>query len=140
MTDYDIHPAEMADRIKELEAALKLNQDLDEISVGVVAEQAKRIEELEAQLTKWREAQHYAYIGKDGKTVLARDLEDQLDELEGKLELAEHGLQQCEAEIDNYIRQEYPGDHPVQARYRKRDFDANPARITLAALKGQDDE
>ena len=52
MTDYDIHPVELADRIKELEVALKLNQDLDEISVGVIAKQADRIEELEAQLDK----------------------------------------------------------------------------------------
>ena len=65
---------------------------------------------------------------------------ERVTELEGKLETAMEGLKQCEAEIDNYIRHEYPGDHPVQARYRKRDFDANPARITLAEMKGQDDE
>jgi hypothetical protein len=34
-------------------------------------------------------------------------------------------------EIDEYIRQEYPSDHPVHERYRKRDFAANPARIAL---------
>jgi len=44
-------------------------------------------------------------------------------------------LRECEAEIDQYIRQEYFGDHPVQERYRQRDFGANPARIALAKLK-----
>jgi transposase len=44
-------------------------------------------------------------------------------------------LKECEAEIDQYIRQEYPADHPVHERYRQRDFGANPARIALAQLK-----
>ena len=55
--------------------------------------------------------------------------------LEAKLAKAVDGLRQCEAEIDDYIRHEYPGDHPVHVRYRTRDFDANPARTTLAKLK-----
>ena len=46
-------------------------------------------------------------------------------------------LRECEAEIDQYIRQEYPDDHPVHERYRQRDFGANPARIALAQLKEQ---
>ena len=44
-------------------------------------------------------------------------------------------LHECEAEIDAYIRQEYPGDHPVHEKYRQRDFSANPARAALAASK-----
>ena len=40
-------------------------------------------------------------------------------------------LRECESEIDAYIWQEYPGDHPVHERYRQRDFSANPARIAL---------
>ena len=71
---------------------------------------------------------------------LLTKLADRIEELEAELETAMEGLKQCEAEIDNYIRHEYPGDHPVQARYRKRDFDANPARITIAEMKGQDDD
>jgi len=43
-----------------------------------------------------------------------------------------------ETHLDNYIRHEYPGDHPVHARYRKRDFGANPGRATLAELKCED--
>ena len=54
---------------------------------------------------------------------------------EGKLEDAVQGLEKCQAELDEYSRQEYPLDHTVHERYRQRDYDANPARITLAALK-----
>ena len=43
-------------------------------------------------------------------------------------------LEECRDELDAYSRQEYPGDHPVHERYRKRDFDANPARIALAKI------
>ena len=64
----------------------------------------------------------------------------QIEELEAKLAKALTWLHECEEEIDAYIRHEYPGDHPVHARYRKRDFDANPARIALAQLKGQNDD
>ena len=56
---------------------------------------------------------------------------------EGRLEDAVQGLQKCQAELDEYSRQEYPLDHTVHERYRQRDYDANPARITLAALKGE---
>nr|WP_309504260.1 hypothetical protein [uncultured Roseovarius sp.] len=38
-------------------------------------------------------------------------------------------------EIDRYIWQEYPLDHPVHERYRQRDFSANPARAALAKLR-----
>ena len=65
----------------------------------------------------------------------AEEAEAYAEELEAKLEKAVDGLRQCEAEIDDYIQHEYPGDHPVHARYRARDFDANPARTTLAQLK-----
>ena len=47
----------------------------------------------------------------------------------------EAALVECRDEIDRYVRQEYPHDHPVQERYRQRDFSTNPARIALAALK-----
>ena len=44
-------------------------------------------------------------------------------------------LSEAADEIDGYIRQEYPGDHPVHARYRERDFAANPARAALIAIE-----
>ena len=56
---------------------------------------------------------------------------------EGKLKDAMDGLEKCQAELDEYSRQEYPLDHSVHERYRQRDYNANPARITLAALKGE---
>jgi hypothetical protein len=44
-------------------------------------------------------------------------------------------LEECQEEIDNYVRQEYQLDHPVQERYRQRGFSSNPARIALKELK-----
>ncbi len=43
-------------------------------------------------------------------------------------------LKACEQEIDGYILQEYPLDHPVHERCRDRDLSANPARAVLAKL------
>ena len=57
------------------------------------------------------------------------------DVLQAEAARLREALRECEAEIDQYIRQEYPGDHPIHERYRKRDFGANPARIALAKLK-----
>ena len=84
----------------------------------------KRIEELEAE--------------RDEQVQWVKDLADDVISLEAKLAKAMDGLRECEGEIDQYIRQEYPHDHPVQERYRQRDFAANPARTTIAELKGTD--
>jgi chromosome segregation ATPase len=62
---------------------------------------------------------------------------DHIKSLTAKLADAMEGLEKCQAELDEYSHQEYPLDHPVHERYRQRDYDANPARITLAALKGE---
>ena len=59
---------------------------------------------------------------------------------EGRLEDAVQGLEKCQEKLDEYSRQEYPLDHTVHERYRQRDYNANPARITLAALKGESHE
>ena len=56
---------------------------------------------------------------------------------EAKLTKAVEALQECQAEIDQYIWHEYPLGHPVHERYRKRDLSANPARIALAELEGK---
>lgn len=53
---------------------------------------------------------------------------------EAMLETAIQALKECQEEIDQYVRNEYPGDHPVHEQYRKRDFAANPARIALDTL------
>jgi len=62
---------------------------------------------------------------------------DHIKSLTAKLADAMEGLEKCQAELDEYSRQEYPLDHSVHERYRQRDYNANPARITLAALKGE---
>jgi len=69
---------------------------------------------------------------------MAQQMRDRIEELEAKLIRAKIGLVLAREELDDYSRQEYPGDHPVHQRYRRRDYDANPARIALAELKGGD--
>ena len=46
-------------------------------------------------------------------------------------------LVECQEYIDDYVRQEYPLDHPLHERYRERDFAANPARIALSQTGGE---
>ena len=59
------------------------------------------------------------------------------DEAEAKLTIAMVGLVQSRDELDQYSQNEYPSDHPVHERYRQRDYDANPARIAIAKIKGE---
>jgi hypothetical protein len=68
--------------------------------------------------------------GLDRKSMFAR-----IEALEAELEEARSVILECLDEIDNYVRNEYPHDHPVQERYRQRDFAANPARIYLSRPK-----
>ena len=53
------------------------------------------------------------------------------DEAADEIERLRGVLVECREEIDAYIWQEYPLDHPLHERYRKRDFSANPARIAI---------
>lgn len=46
---------------------------------------SKALKEAEDKLAEWQAAQHYSYIGRDGKRVLARDLEDRLEQAETQL-------------------------------------------------------
>jgi hypothetical protein len=46
-------------------------------------------------------------------------------------------LEQCRDELDDYSKQEYPYDHPVHERNRRRDYESNTARLALAKLKEQ---
>ena len=64
----------------------------------------------------------------------APEAADRIEQLDAKLTLAIAALKQSRDELDMYSWTEYPGDHPVQARYRQRDYDANPARIALVEL------
>lgn len=54
-----------------------------------------------------------------------------ISDLKAENERMREALIECREEIDGYIRQEYPLDHPLHERYRERDFSANPARIAL---------
>jgi hypothetical protein len=93
-------------------------------------EAADRIEELEAEL----KALNHAY----DSIVTALSFEGlRTDEAEAKLAVAMVGLVQSRDELDQYSQEEYPSDHPVHERYRKRDYDANPARIAIAKIKGE---
>lgn len=56
---------------------------------------------------------------------------DMIDALRAEVDRLRSGLLICQDELDEYSRQEYPSDHPVHEQYRRRDYDANPARVTL---------
>ena len=62
--------------------------DADMIA-ALAAELITARETLEETLEEWKASQHYSYIGADGKTVKARDLEDELITARAKLEAAE---------------------------------------------------
>ena len=103
----------------------------------ITHEAADRIEQLERELSISRMAQVVMDNGAEALTAERDKYESAWMTAEGKLEDAVQGLEKCQAELDAYSRQEYPLDHSVHERYRQRDYDANPARITLAALKGK---
>ena len=62
----------------------------------------------------------------------APDLHRIVTEQATQIERLRGALVLCQDEIDDYIQKEYPGAHPVQERYRQRDFASNPARTALA--------
>lgn len=64
---------------------------------AIAADEKKRADDAEAERDALRNAQSYTYIGKDGKPILARDLEDQRDALLAERDrlreaLAEHSM------------------------------------------------
>ena len=67
--------------------------------------------------------------------LLMKSAADHIEALEAALAKADATIKECMEEIDDYIRHEYPTDHPVHERYRKRDFSANPARVYFEARK-----
>jgi hypothetical protein len=52
-----------------------------------------------------------------------------------EIELLLAALLECQAELDAYYRQECFSYYPEHERYRREDFDWNPARIAIAQLK-----
>lgn len=65
----------------------------------------------------------------------AWDMIERIEKLEANMAKAMEFLGEARDEIDAYIRQEYPLDHPVHDRYRQRDFAANPARVAMEELE-----
>jgi hypothetical protein len=67
-------------------------------------------------------------------TATLKDAQDECaraEKAEAEVARLRDALFECQEEIDAYIQHEYPHDHPVQERYRQRDYAANPARIAL---------
>jgi hypothetical protein len=62
---------------------------------------------------------------------MAKSWQDRAIAAEAEVARLRDALFECQEEIDAYIQHEYPHDHPVQERYRQRDYAANPARIAL---------
>ena len=62
--------------------------------------------------------------------------DERIEELEAKLTIAMVGLVQSRDKLDLYSQHEY-SSHTAYERYRQRDYDANPARIALAKIKGE---
>lgn len=60
---------------------------------------------LRAELADWQKSQHYTYIGRDGKPVLARDIEDRAEAAEAELARVKEALQQI-ARLANSIIEE----------------------------------
>lgn len=74
-------------------------QNTDPYNVTVLL---ARAEAAEAKLADWQASQHYRYIGKDGKPVLARDLEAALAAEQakvGRLVDAMKALEKAAAEV-----------------------------------------
>jgi hypothetical protein len=113
------HADYVVENIRLLEQAVKYEADLAQQALDSRAELAAAL---------------------DSQIEWVKTLREKLSVSEAKLEKAVQGLGESQEEIDQYIRQEYPSDHSLHERYRQRDFSANPARTTLAELKGQDDE
>ena len=142
LTEANLEAAEQRGYASAMEAERKLHED--------------RIEELEANINIKAD-----FIDATINQLAASD--QRIEELEAERDAALVALFECMKEIDAYIQQEYPQDHPVHERYRQRDYAANPARMFLqdrpdafvkaramlaeadlkrqaATLKGQNDE
>lgn len=88
----------------------------------------KPTQEQIAALVKRMKECLYGIKETDSLLIEAADMLEQLAADNARLRAA---LFECQEEIDDYIQFEYPHDHPVQERYRQRDYAANPARIAL---------
>lgn len=69
------------------------------IDADMIAALAAELITAREALEEWKASQHYSYIGADGKTVKARDLEDELVTARAKLEAADN----LAKAVDNWL-------------------------------------
>lgn len=107
---------EVAETLREytdIDANEGANRDVVAASYAAcetISELLTTLEALQRENAKLRQSQSYTYIGRDGKSVLARDLED-------RAETAEAEVKRLQAEIDR--KSSMPGDHRYwEGRYR----------------------
>jgi hypothetical protein len=82
-------------------------------------------------------ARPYHYIGKDGKTVLARDLEDRAEAAKAQLALAVEALQRIADASDVYGIEANADDQGADTLAYAHRVTGNLARATLAAIKAK---
>ena len=88
---------------------------------------------LSAQLTALQRAQPYNYIGRDGKAVLARDLEDRVEHAEAQLTAALAAVEQAEAA--GYVQGLHDSAHRYQSMAGPDSWDCfQEAEIAMLAL------
>ena len=95
-----------ADAPKTIHLVAGIPQPWRRIIEKLIAERdalSARVAELEAERDHWQASQHYTYIGKDGKPVLARDLEDRAEAAESKLAKAVAPMRGAVIEIQDYL-------------------------------------
>lgn len=119
----------MTDLVKRL-------RDEATFNFPICGEAADRIEELERELAEARKADGYLYFGKDGKAILARDLEDQRDAFATALADAAAAIG-CEP--DNEVVLESVGRLAAELEQAKRERDDAMEALTVADLSGAHD-
>ena len=72
---------------------------LTKLDCEALAAAADALESGQAALQDFKDNQHYQYIGRDGKTVLARTMEDRAEAAEAKLEKAIDALRSNSHEV-----------------------------------------
>lgn len=99
MTDDDLIARLRSGGVQRLGA---MGVELHDAAADAIAALLARAEAAEAKLADWQASQHYRYIGKDGKPVLARDLEAALAAEQakvGRLVDAMKALEKAAAEV-----------------------------------------
>ena len=142
---------EIAATLRDLSAALEIEKlncvtllndadlDYNRKTNGLIRRHAKQILDLKARAEAAEAERDEALNQLDSSRHSVDVLESRVAKLKAELAEAVGVIVECREEIDDYIRHEYPHDHPVQERYRERDFAANPARAFLARHQKEKD-